>query len=488
MRKALAALAILFGTLTWGDDRSPAITIYNQNFAVVRERLPLELTAGVNSVRFTDVTSLLEPDSVMLRDPFGMRALQVLEQNYRADAVTQELLLSLYEGKTIDFLVSRRDTTEIIKGKIIRSGYIPRTGQYQTPFSQPIIEVDGTLRFGLPGLPLFPSLRGDTVLKPTLNWLLATDKPGRFDAELSYVTGGLSWQAAYNLVVPEKGDMVDLVGWVTMENHSGRVFENAHVKLLAGDVNKLMPGVAMNAQLAAKAVAEMDAAMRPAVTERSFDEYHMYTMERAATLHDHETKQVEFVHAAGVASKRLYVYDGASIDFDRYRYYNSDQLRVDRDYGTQVNTKVWVMQQFVNSKANQLGMPLPRGRLRFYRRDTDGHLEFTGESIIDHTPKDETIRVYTGNAFDLTGQRKRTNYNIDTSQKWVDESFEIRLRNHKKEPVTIIVAERLYRWVNWKIVQASLSYKKTEAQRMEFAVTVPPDGEQVVTYTVHYSW
>lgn len=228
--------------------------------------------------------------------------------------------------------------------------------------------------------------------------------------------------------------------------------------------------------------------MSPAVTERSFDEYHMYTLARATTLHDQETKQVEFIRGTGVASKKLYVYDGASIDWNQYRYWSPENIRGNRDFGTQCNKKVWVMTQFANTEKNGLGIPLPKGKLRFYRRDVDGNLEFTGESLIDHTPKDETIRVYTGNAFDLVGERKRTNYLIDTSKDFLDESFEIRLRNHKKEPVTFTVVERLYRGLNWRITQESHPHKKTEAQRMEYAVTVAPDSEQVVTYTVHYTW
>ncbi len=253
----LAAIAASAESPTAADRQAPALTIYNGNFALVREYIPLELTSGVNTVSFTEVTSHLEPDSVILRDPTGQRSLQVLEQNYRADPVSQELLLSLYEGKTIDFLVQHADRSETIKGKIIRSGYVPsmvRYGQYQQPaYSQPIIEVDGVLRFGLPGQPLFPALTGDTILKPTLNWQLRTDKPGHFDAELAYITSGMTWEADYNLVAPEKGDTMDLVGWVTMTNTSGRSFENARIKLLAGDVNKIQEPNSAPYNMAAKA-------------------------------------------------------------------------------------------------------------------------------------------------------------------------------------------------------------------------------------------
>ena len=474
------------------DSSQPALTIYNQNFFVAREYVPLDLGPGVNHAQFAGIASHLEPDSVILRDPGG-RSLQVLEQNYRNDPISQELLLSFYEGKTIDFLVQRADKQEIIKGKIVRSGYIPSTyyaQNYQQPsFTQPIIEVDGVLRFGLPGQPLFPALSGDTVLKPTLSWLLQTNDPGKFDAEISYVAGGMSWQSDYNIVVSDnprgKTDLLDMVGWITMRNQSGKTFENANIKLMAGDVNKLQPASVAGRMYAAEAKAMNDAAA-PVVSEKSFDEFHLYSLARPTTLHDQETKQVEFVRSTGIHAQRLYVYDGAQVA--QYGYYNLEQIRQDQSYGTQSNPKVWVMEEFKNAEANHLGIALPKGKLRFYRRDTDGHLEFVGENVIDHTPKDETIRIFTGNSFDVVGERKRTNYRVDSSQHWMDESFEIRVRNHKKEAVTVRVVEHLYRWTNWKLTEQSHPSRKTDSQTTEFPVTIAPDGEQVITYTVHYSW
>ena len=477
------------------DESAPALTIYNQNFFVAREHLPLDLQPGVNRVNYAGVAAHLEPDSVILRDPGG-RALQILEQNYRNDPISQELLLSFYEGKTIDFVVSRtadgKDVT--LKGKVIRSGYIPSTyyaQNYQQPVStQPIIEVDGVLRFGLPGQPVFPALSADSILKPTLSWLLETNEPGKFDAEISYVSSGMNWQADYNLVVSDKSngktDVLDMVGWVTMRNQSGKTFENARIKLLAGDVSKIQGDTVANRVYAAAKSVMDEREMRPVVREKSFDEFHLYTLERPTTLRDQETKQVEFVRATGLRAQRLYIYDGAKVD--QYAYYSPDQIRQDASYGTLSNPKVWVMEEFKNAEANHLGIPLPKGKLRFYRRDTDGHLEFVGENTIDHTPKDETIRVYTGNAFDVVGERKRTNYRVDINQHWIDESFEIRIRNHKKEAVTVRAVEHLYRCANWKLVEPSQQSRKMDAQTVEFPITVPPDGEQVITYTVHYSW
>ena len=472
----------------------PALTIYNQDFAVVRDTVPLDLKSGVNNVRYADATARVEPDSVILRDPAGKHSLQIWEQNYRNDPVTQELLLSLFEGKTIDFETLRlKDNTqvrEIVPGKIIRSGYVPG-GAGINPYSglpsggsseQPIIEVNGKLQFTLPGTPLFPDLGDDTVLKPTLNWLLQSDQPGKFDAEVSYITGGFTWEADYNLVSPEKGDTVDLIGWVTMNNQSGKMFRDAKIKLMAGDVNKIQPPhLTMLGGMRSKAM-NMAMADESAVTEKAFDEFHLYSLARTTTLLDRETKQVEFVRATDVKAPVIYVYDGSS----EYRFYGG--LIQDRGYGTQGNKKVRVMREFVNAETNHLGIALPKGKLRFYRRDADGQMEFVGEDMIDHTPRNETIRVTTGNAFDLVGERKQTNFRVDTGDKWLDESFEIKLRNRKKEPVEIRVVEHLYRWNNWEITAKSDDFKKTDAQTIEFRVPMKPDEERTVTYTAHYSW
>jgi hypothetical protein len=472
----------------FAQQSQPSLTIYNQDFAVVRQDLPLDLKSGENQFNMNDITMHVEPDSVILRDPSGRHSLQVLEQNYRADPVSQMSLLSLYEGRTIDFELPDHST---IKGKVIRSGYVRpdyfNPNNYGGGAEEPIIEVAGQIRFGLPGTPVFPDLTAETILKPRMEWLLATDKAGKFPAEFSYITGGMSWQADYNIVAPEKGEVVDIVGWVTIDNRTGKAFENAHIKLMAGDVNKIQPN-AMNGVLARKAAMEMAAPMAPAVTEKAFDEYHLYTLERATTLRDRETKQVEFIHASSVVSKQLYVYDGAKVDFNRYVGWNWENVRNDHSYGTESNPKIWVMREFVNSQGNHMGMPLPKGRVRFYRRNDDGQMEFTGENMIDHTPKDETVRIYTGNSFDLTGERRRTNYTVDNKQDAATETFEIKVRNHKKEAVEIRVVEHLYRGKNWTVAANSDKYVKKDSQTIEFSVTVPPDGEKVITYTAHYTW
>jgi hypothetical protein len=478
----------LSSTAFFAQSSQPSITIYNQDFAVVRQEIPLDLKPGENQVNINEITMHLEPDSIVLRDPTGKHRLQILEQNYRADAISEPLLLSLYEGKTIDFELPGG---QIVKGKVIRSGYTPpnyfQPGQpYYNGQQQPVIEVNGQLRFSLPGTPVFPSLTDDSILKPRLEWSLATDQSGRFPAEFSYVTAGMGWKADYNIVAPDKGDVVDLVGWITMDNKTGKTFENARIKLMAGDVNKIQPGISVP-MAAAKAMRAADEMLRPNVTEKAFDEYHLYTLERATTLRDRETKQVEFIRGNGATAKQLYIYDGANIDINRYNW-GWENIRNDRNYGTESNPKVWVMREFVNSQANHLGIPLPKGRVRFYRRNDDGQIEFTGENVIDHTPRDETVRIYTGNAFDLTGERRRNDYVLETGKKSATESFEIKVRNHKKEAVKVRVVEHLYRSLTWEIPSSSSDYKKTDAHTIEFPITVAPDSEKVVNYTAHYSW
>ena len=499
MKKLISTFAgCLVAQAVFASD--PALTIYNQNFAVVRDSIHLNLKAGVNDVSYNEATMHLEPDSVVLRDPTGQRALQILEQNFRADPISQSLLLNYYEGKTIEFQTQPQGAQgkkEIIRGKIVRSGYVPHQqafnpyGQdyYQSQMAyasggggQPIIEVNGKLMFSLPGEPLFPALPDDSILKPTLTWQLDAGQSGALDAELGYITGGMSWQAAYNLVAPEKGDALDLVGWVTIDNQTGKSFQHAKIKLMAGDVNKIQPQTYTRAF--GGMMLDASAPGQPPVSEKAFDEYHLYTLERATTLLDRETKQVEFVRADGIQSRPIYVYDGAKIDRNRYNGWDPESIRNDGDYGTQSNPKVWVMREFINSESNHLGIPLPKGRLRFYRRDADGQMEFTGENTIDHTPRDETIRVTTGNAFDLVGERKRTNHHLDNKQKFLDEAFAIKLRNHKKEAVEIRVVEHLYRWPSWDITEKSQTFAKTDAQTIEFRVEVKPDAEETVTYTV----
>ena len=475
----------------------PALTIYNQNFAVVRETVPLDLKAGINHVRHSGLTARAEPDSVILRDAAGKVALQIIEQNYFADPVSLDNLMALYEGKTIDFQLA---DGKIVPGRIVRAGSnlppSPSPGfvvaAYQQPMvnrsSQPIVESEGKLRFGLPGTPLFPALAPDAILQPTLDWLIRAGQDARLDAELAYLSGGMNWIADYNIVATDDSDVVQFLGWVTIDNRSGKSFEHARIALMAGDVNKQQPGAPVGGRFGGgDQTVSVNGPGAPQVTEKTFEDYHLYTLQNPATLPDRQTKQVEFLRAGQVATKRIYIYDGVRIE-SRFTNWGYDMIRNQTDYGTQSNPKVWVMREFVNKEANHLGMPLPRGNVRFYRRDTNGQLEFTGENEIRHTPKDETIQVYTGSAFDIVGERRRTDYQINPANRTMDETFEIKLRNHKREQVEIRVVEHLYRGSNWNITISTDPQVKKDSQTVEFNVTVLPDEERTLKYAVHYTW
>jgi hypothetical protein len=469
----LAATAMLTAIVS----AEPAITIYNSDLAVVRETLPLDLKAGENSVVFDRATAQVRPDSVVLRDPAAKAGFSILEQSYRNDPVSRSLLLSYFEGQTIDFRQVYPDgKVETIQGRIIRSGHVPGG----TP-TDPIIEVEGKLRFQLPGEPLFPDLGDGSILRPTLGWALAATEDVKFDAQLSYLSGGFSWEADYNFVAPEKGEIATLTGWVTVTNQSGTAFTKAKVKLVAGDVNVIQEEVVMAGAPAAMMRMAADAA--PQVEEKAFDDFHLYTLARPLTIRDRETKQVEFIRAPEVKAAKFYVYDGAPM----YRFHGG---RNDGPLGNEGFEKdVAIYWEMTNDEASGLGMPLPAGRIRFYRADdADGNLEFVGENSIDHTPRNEKLRIYTGNAFDLVGERRITDFVRVDRENRMQESVEVTLKNRSEEPKSIVVREHLWRWSTWQIEANSQDFRKVDAQTIEFTVDLAPNEEKKVTYTARYSW
>lgn len=473
MRNLLAATAMLTAIVS----ADPAITIYNSDLAVVRETLPLDLKAGENSVVFDRATAQVRPDSVVLRDPAAKAGFSILEQSYRNDPVSRSLLLSHFEGQTIDFRQVYPDgKVETIQGRIIRSGHVPGG----TP-TDPIIEVEGKLRFQLPGEPLFPDLGDGSILRPTLGWALAASEDVKFDAQLSYLSGGFSWEADYNFVAPEKGEIATLTGWVTVTNQSGTAFTKAKVKLVAGDVNVIQEEVMMAPAPAAMMRMDADAARQ--VEEKAFDDFHLYTLARPLTIRDRETKQVEFIRAPEVKAAKFYVYDGAPM----YRFHGG---RNDGPLGNEGFAKdVAIYWEMTNDEASGLGMPLPAGRIRFYRADdADGNLEFVGENSIDHTPRNEKLRIYTGNAFDLVGERRITDFVRVDRENRMQESVEVTLKNRSEEPKSIVVREHLWRWSTWQIEGNSQDFRKVDAQTIEFTVDLAPNEEKKVTYTARYSW
>jgi len=458
--KLSALLLLAAASVSFAAD--PALTIYNGGYAVVRETLPIDLKSGLNQVSFAGATAQVEADSVILRDVAGKAEFQILEQSYRNDPVSQAMLMSLFEGKTLEFV--RREASKpdsVIIGKVVRSGYVPG-GNYV----EPIIEVDGKLQFLLPGSPIFPSLGTDNVLKPTLNWKLNSASSGKISAEVAYLSRGFTWEASYNLVATDQSDLLDVVGWVTMNNQSGMTFADAKLKLMAGDVHRVVDAGIQPFGGAMPMAASVVMADR-VVTEKSFDEFHLYTLGNPVTLRDKETKQVEFVRATGVKASRLFVYDGA---------YQGEA------------GKVQVYREFKNTEANKLGLALPKGKVRFYSQDADRQLEFVGENQIDHTPKDEVIRVLTGNSFDLKGEHRMKSESEDGANRVATQTFEIKVRNHKKESVEIIVREHAHRGGNWTLTAQSQPHEKKDAQTFEFRVPLKPDEEKVITYTIRYTW
>jgi len=470
-----APTLILLSTAVLSADTG--LTVYNENFAVVRDDVPLRLEPGTQEAVYSGVTSQLEPESVVLRDPTGEVPLKVVEQSYRGDPVNQQSLLQMNEGETIRFLKVLGDTETIVSGRIVRA-----PAQSSSGYLEPIIEVDGELLTQLPGQPLFPDLGDDSILQPTLNWKLYSPEKASLAAELSYLTGGLSWKADYNLILPQKGDEVTLAGWVSVSNQSGKTFRDTSVKLIAGDVNKVQQARPVREDMMT-ARASMAAAPPPQVEERKFDEFHLYQLPSPIDLRDRETKQVEFVRADPVETRRIYVYQGSPV-----HAYRGSGANESPGFGRNDRPDVAVYREFVNSEDNNLGVPLPGGTVRFYRSDIDGQIEFIGENTIDHTPKDETIRLKLGNAFDLIGERTQTDFFRHRTQDLIRESFAIEIRNRSEEDVVVQIVESLYRAANWKIPQASSDWEKVDSNTIRFPVSVAAESTETITYTVEYTW
>ncbi len=475
--------------------RPARLTIYNQNFAVVRQQFLLSLRPGVQRVRLTGVTAMLEPGSVILTDAGRHRPLRVLEQIYSANPVSQTRLLRQYAGKVIDFLVSTPHGQTVVRGRIIRAGWTPPASPYgyqapepaglAAPARQPLILVNGRLRFGLPGQPLFPALPPGANLRPVLSWRIASRKTVKIPAQVSYLTGGLSWTARYNVVQPAHGGPIALYGWDKLRNWSGAAFHHAHIQLLAGRVHKNNPN--QPRPMAMGLVAGAYSPGGTAVSQQAFDVYHLYTLPRPVTLRSGETRQVEFLRAAGIHMRRYYEYDGMRLQ-PYQESWSGSMIRANSDYGAQATHQVRVVRSFADTRANHLGLPLPAGRLRFYREDRAGQLQFLGEGHLDNTPAGQTVRALTGAAFDLRGNRTQTQFAINQAAHTLREAFRISLRNQGSRAVNIRVIEHLDRSNNWRIVQSSDLYQKMNSHTVEFRVEAPAHGKKILTYAVHYSW
>ena len=498
---AAAVAAVCFSTAAAGAQTEPganALTIYSTarpgavspelyryggrgqavpGYAVVRHERDLELTRGRNTVRFSDVAALIDPTTVAfesLTDPKGTR---VVEQNFQFDLVNNEKLLQKYIDRTITVDQIRGNGVESFTGTLL-----------STAGALVLRRPDGSIQT-LPhnaGVKL-PELPGGLITRPTLVWDIAAGRGGVHKTRVSYQTTGITWWADYNLTYSEGANAnlckLDVGAWVSILNQSGAGYPEAKLKLIAGDVQRAQPpGRAVPEAMAARALAMEDQAA--GFAEKAFFEYHLYTLGRATTLPDNSTKQIELFPAArGVPCEKTLVYSGAA-----GRNYGSGPM-TDRNYGIQGNKKVDVYLGFKNAQENHMGMPLPSGRIRVSKLDdADKSLEFIGEDVIDHTPKNEKVLIKLGSAFDVVGERRQVNFSIDTSRKTMTEEIEIKLRNQKTESVAVIVKENLYRWSNWQITAKNHDFGKQDARTIHFPVKVAAGGETVVRYTVQYTW
>ena len=460
-----------------GQYQSQAIPGY----AIVRHVRPVTLSRGVKQIRFTNVAALIDPTTVQfssLTDPNNTR---VIEQNFQFDLVGTNKLMQRYIDRdiTIERIIGDKLTT--FTGTLLSAtdGLILRDQDDQ------IHAVRGYANIR------FPELPGGLITRPTLVWDVSARRAGEHTTRVAYETKGMTWWADYNLVYADgknaNDGYVDVGAWVSIINQSGAGYEDARLKLIAGDVYRAqIPGYA-SAAMRTNGRRELMAMEEDAgFDEKSFFEFHLYTLGRRTTLPNNSTKQIElFPTATRVPAEKILVYYGLPQSY--YPYYGHPVT--DRNFGTQTNKKVDTYLRFKNEKKNGLGIPLPSGRIRVAKLDNaDGSLEFIGEDTIDHTPKDETVLIKLGSAFDVVGERKQIDFKVDTSQKWLEEEIEITLRNHKEEAVEVIVKENLYRWVNWDIISRTHSYEKQDSRTIHFPVTVPKDGEKKITYRVRYTW
>jgi hypothetical protein len=446
-------------------------------FGVVKETRKVKLTEGMNELRFTDVAQFIDPTTVSFTDLTKPDATAVLEQNFQFDLVSPEKLYDKYLDREISVVLTRGDQAETVTGKLLSA----TGGQLvlQTADGVRVLAGQGQqVKLG--------ELPGGLITRPTLVWKLNSNDAGERPIQTTYQTNGITWRSDYNLVVNANETRADLGAWVTLMNLCGAGFKDARLKLIAGDVQRIQPRQPMAPMTMArgKMAMEMDAV---GFQEKAFFEYHLYTLPRKTDILANTTQQITlFPTARDVKVEKLMVYYGLP---ESASWYFTGSPAQDRNLGNQSNPKVDVYLRFKNDKESGVGMPLPKGKVRVYKKDdADGTLEFIGEDLIDHTARNEKVLVKLGQAFDVVGERTQTNFTIDTNRRQMSDSYRIQIRNHKAEPVKVIIRENLFRWTQWEITEHSDKFEKIDARTIHFEVTVPADGEKTVTYTAKYSW
>jgi hypothetical protein len=453
---AVASVFAADGRSTPADQKSMSITIYNDNLGLVKDVRAVELKNGIQNLWFEGVAGQVDATTVHIRSVESPDALRVLEQNFEYDLIAPEKLMEKYLGQTVELVDTHEDGgTTTTKAKLVgvTNGYV-----YELE--------NGRIAINPPGRVVLPALPSGLISKPSLVWMLESSKPKQ-TIEASYLTAGIGWRADYIAVLAADDSRLDLNGWVTIDNRSGATYTDASLKLVAGDVNRARPDrlpMAMAENMAARGVAkEMQ------FQEESFFEYHLYSLERKATLKDNQTKQIELLSAANAATQKSFVVQPVQ-QFWFYRAPDPEK------------PKVGVFISVENSKKNRMGMPLPKGIVRVYKQDTKGALQFIGEDRIDHTPEDETIRVKMGDAFDVIAERAQTSFEVLSSGHLYRSAYKVTLRNHKTENITVSVIEMLHG--DWTITASSHKYDKETSTRVRFDVPVPAKGSAELTYTV----
>ena len=446
-------------TCTLDDQQSVSLTIYNVNLGLVKDQRRLKLPKGAAELRFMDVAAQIIPTSVHIKSLLDPGSLLVLEQNYEYDLLNPQKLLDKYVGKEVK-LFTKNPYTE--REEIVAATLLSNNGG-------PIFRIGDEITYGHPGRIIFPGVPDNLMAKPTLVWLAENNLLNGQKVEASYLTNGINWRSDYVVTLNDRDDRADLSGWVTIDNKSGATFRNAKLKLVAGDVNRAKDEADYERTMLRAAKMALADAPAPQFKEESFFEYHIYTLQRTATVRDNQTKQISLVQADTIPVKKELLYRGAN-----YYYYS-------RHGETMTNQKVGVFVEIDNRKENHLGIPLPKGTVRVYKHDSEGSLQFVGEDSIDHTPKDEKVRIKLGDAFDVVGSRKQTDWKKIAYDTY-EAAFEISLRNHKKEDVTVKIVEPVPG--DWKMLSSSHEHTRSEAFTAEFQVPVKKDGETKVTYRV----
>jgi hypothetical protein len=448
------------GVLSTGleDQTGVAVTVYNVNLGLVKDQRALKLTKGTGELRFMDVASQIIPTSVYIKSLTDPESLQIIEQNYEYDLLNPQKLLDKYVGKDVK-LYYKNPYTE--REEIITATLLSNNGS-------PIFKIGDEITFGHPGRIIFPGVPENLISKPTLVWIIENSLSSEQKVEASYLTNGINWRADYVVTLNDKDDRADLSGWVTIDNKSGTTYKNAKLKLVAGDVHRVKDEYEYKDKMMRMALAEARKP-EPQFKEEEFFEYHIYTLQRPSTIKENQTKQINLITAENIPVSKELVFQGA-----KYYYYSQYAEALS-------NQKVGVFVEMENKKDNNLGIPLPKGIVRVYKQDSEGSLQFVGEDLIDHTPKDEKIRIKLGEAFDVVGSRKQMDWKKIAYDTY-EASYEISLRNHKKEDISVKVIEPIPG--DWKILSSSHAYKKTEAFTAEFNIPVLKDKETKLTYRV----